>query len=369
MKVLLVSPKDPDKPGKLKFLVGGENTFTRSLLTNSPSGVEYIHHQQALEEARIAYTNFQKPLSYLVKGRILPLDVGFQCLEIKEEFDLIHCHVHPLKFTPPGCPVVLSDSSSNILFLRDYVGWGKTRIAASYVLRKFLVKKLDIYDQNLNLKDAPLVVWSNFAKKVHQDLGCDPKKIVVIPPGIPMLPGKKKKHKGFNILFIGIWFKRKGGPLLLEAYEILKKKYPEINLTLIGQVPKGTRLPKDTWHRNYLPREKLIKEIFPKADVLVLVPPKAEGYGLVVHEVASLGIPSIVSRVYALPEIVSDQETGFVTSPSDLEALIDSLERLIKNKDLREKMGQAAKKRFLKEFWIKETNKKLLKVYREVIER
>lgn len=365
MRVLFISPKDPDKPGKLKFLVGGENTFTRTLLANPPSGVEYIHHSQALKEGKIVYTGCQRPLSFLMKARILPLDAGFQCFEIREKFNLIHSHTHCLKLKNYAGPVVLSDSSSNILFLRDYLSWGKTRIAASYTLRKFLAKKLDIYDQNLNLKDAPLIVWSEFAKRIHEKLGADPKKIVVIPPGIEAARLRKRKHRGTNILFIGVWFKRKGGPLLLEAYKVLKKKYPEINLILIGQAPKGISLPKGVWQKDFVPREKLMREIFPKADILVLVPPVAEGYGLVVHEAASYGIPAVVSRVYALPELVVDKKTGFAIAPGNLEELVEKLEILVKNHPLRKKLGKEAKKRFLDKFWIKRTNEKLLRVYQE----
>lgn len=370
MKVLLISPKDPppQEINNLKYLVGGENTFTQALLNNPPSGVKYTHHNQALEEKKISHTSWQKPLSYLVKMRLLPPDAGVQALMVNPDFDLIHCHAYCLKLKNYSGPVVLSDSSSNYLFLRDYLGWSKTRINLSYQLREMVSKNFNLYDPNLNLeKVKKLIVWSNFAKKVHQELGADSRKIVVIPPGIAKLPGKKIKHKGFNILFVGIWFKRKGGPLLVEAYRILKKKHPEISLTLIGQVSKGTRLPPDTFHQDYLPRERLIKEIFPKTDVIVLIPPLAEGYGLVVLEAASLGIPSIVSQVYALPEIVQDQKTGFIIPPSDLDALVNRLERLIKEKSLVEKMSQAAKNRFLKEFWIKKTNEKLLKIYQEAI--
>lgn len=385
MKVLLVSPRDPDKPENLRLLMGGENTFTKSLLAHPPKGIEYFHHRQAWQEGQIVSTGWQKFPSCLMKLRLLPLDAGFLSFKIKERFDLIHSHGYCLKmgysFPPPRClwglarsrnveiPVVLSDSSSNLIFLKDYLGWSQTRINWSYRLRRLVSKKLNLYDPNLNLYQAKkLIVWSNFAKEIHQKLGADSKKMAVIPPGIEMLPGKKIKHRGFNILFVGIWLERKGGLLLLEAYRILKEKYPEIKLTLIGQLPRGISLPKDVWHQDYLSRERLIKKIFPQADVLVLAPPVVEGYGLVVLEAASLGIPAIVTRVCALPEIVKDQETGFVIPPWDLRALIDRLEKLIENRALTEKMGQAAKKRFLKEFWIRETNKKLLKVYQEAHE-
>lgn len=363
MRVLFISPKDPDKPGKLKFLVGGENTFTRSLLANPPPGVRYTHHSQALEEGKIVYTGFQRPLAFLTKARILPPDAGIQAFEVRGKFDLIHAHVYSLKLKNYSGPVVLSDSSSNILFLRDYLGWGKTRIAASYALRKFLAKKLNVYDQNLNLREAILVVWSEFAKKIHVELGAGPDQIVVIPPGIEAARFRKRKHQGVNILFVGVWFKRKGGELVLQAYQKLKSKYQKLKLIIVGQVPPEIRLPDEVLHWDYLPRERLIKEIYPQADILVLVPPVAEGYGLVVHEAASFGIPSIVTSVYALPELVEDEKTGFVIAPGSRQELVGKLEILISDQTLRERMGREAKKRFLEKFWIKKTNRRLLKVY------
>lgn len=370
MKVLLVSPKDPDKPGKLEHLMGGENTFTRALLDNPPWGVEFCHYQQALKKGKINYSRWQSKLSFLMKVGLFPPDAGFQCLDIREKFDLIHCHAYCLRLKNYSGPVVLSDSSSNFLFLKDYLGWSKQRIDFSYKIRKFICRKFNIFDPNLNLYQAKkLVVWSDFAKKVHCQLGADSKKITVIPPGITRLPLRKIKSKNtFNILFVGVWFERKGGKILLQAFKMLKEKYPQIRLFLVGQIPRGIKLPKDVWHKDFLPREELIKELFPKADALVLVPILAEGYGLVVLEAASLGIPSIVSRIYALPEIVEDKMTGFVISPGNPKILVEKLEKLILDPVLREKMGQNAQKRFFKEFWIKETNKKLLEVYQEAIE-
>lgn len=370
MKVLLISPKDPDQPGNLKYLMGGENTFTRSLLANPPQGVEYIHYQDALRQGKAIHTDFQRLLSTLMTLGIYPPDVGFQCLKLCEKFDLVHGHAFSLRLENYSGPVVLSDSSSNWLFLKDYLSWNQWRISCGYKLRKLISQKFNLYDPNLNLgKAKKLIIWSEFAKKIHQDLGADSPKIVVIPPGIDQLPGKRIKHDGFNILFVGVWFERKGGLLLLEVYKVLKKKYPQIRLNLIGEIPKGLKLFKDVWQKNYLPREKLVKEIFPWADVLVLVPPKAEGYGLVVLEAASLGIPAIVSSVYALPELVEDGKTGFVISLGNLAELSEKLEILIKNRDLGEKMGEAARKRFLEKFWIVQTNKKLLRVYKEAMVR
>ncbi|MDP3998681.1 MAG: glycosyltransferase family 4 protein [bacterium] len=370
MKVLLISPKDPEVPTNLKFLMGGENTYTQTLLAYPPEGVEYIHYQKVLGSRVATYTAFQSLFSALMTARILPPDSGFQALKLKEKFDLVHAHTYCLKLQNYTGPVVLSDSSSNALFLRDYLGWSRLRIKVAYKLRKWINKNLGVFDPNLNLYQAKkLIVWSEFAKRIHQELGCDPRKITVIPPGIAELSGKRIEHEGFNILFVGVWFERKGGKLLLDTYRILKEKYSQLRLSLVGELPKGMELSEGIWQTNYLSRGKLINEVFPYADVLVLAPPKAEGYGLVVEEAMSFGIPVVVSNIYALPEMVQDSVTGFVVKPGSVEDLVAKLEILIKNPSLRRKMGVVAHQRFREKFWIEKTNEKLLKVYQEALKR
>lgn len=369
MKVLLISPRDAYNRRNLKYLMGGENTYTRTLLKYPPPGVTYIFYADALQKKQIQYSFLHQPLQYLIKAGILALNSSIMCFTIKEHFDLIHVHGYGARIKGKKIPVVLSDSSSNYLFLRDYLGWGNIRIRLGYALKRIINVLLDIYDQNFNLKDGRLIVWSSFAKKVHQDLGCNPEKITVIPPGIPKIHPRAVVKKSFNILFVGTAFKRKGGEILLALYKQLKLKYPNISLSLVGDLPADIKLPKDIWHKKYVPREDLIKAVFPKADVLVDVPPIAEGYGVVVIEAASMGIPAIVSSVYALPELVEDGITGFVVKPGSVVELTIALETLINNPSLRKKMGKAASRRFSKEFSIQVTNKKLLEVYKETLRR
>ncbi|MBI2011686.1 glycosyltransferase family 4 protein [Candidatus Daviesbacteria bacterium] len=370
IKVLLISPADPKKPGNLKFLMGGENTYTQTLLKYPPRDVEYTYYQEALDKKLIQTTFLEKIFSKLMKFKILPPDAGIKTIKLNQKFDLIHCHGYNLHLANDSTPVVLSDSSSNYLFLRDYLGWSRWRIKFGYQIKKALVSFFKIYDQNLNLRENFLIVWSNFAKKIHQSLGIDPKTIFVIPPGVKTPLFKKKvSGKSIHILFIGTWFRRKGGELLVEAYFILKKKYPQLKLTIIGEVDKSLRLPKDVGQKRYISRKDLIRSIYPKADLLVLVPSKAEGYGLVVIEAASFAVPSIVTKIYALPEIVDNNKTGLVIEPGNLDQLVSSLEKLIKNKKLLIKMGTAAKVKFQKLYSVKKTNQKLLQIYRLVLEK
>ncbi len=350
--------------------MGGENTYTQTLLANPPNGVKYTYFRDALISGEIVYTKWQVILTWLIKLRLIPPDAGYQCIRMNKKFDLIHSHVYNVKLDGDNlAPVILSDSSSNYLFLRDYLGWGRARINFFYSIKRFIAKKLNIYDQTLNLKDAMLIVWSEFARKIHTSLGVDGKKIAVVYPGI--LKRKlmnKKRARRLNILFIGLWFERKGGMVLLNAYEILKKRYPDIHLTLLGPLPKNVKINRlDITQIDFVSYDKLLNEYYPKADIFVLVPPKAEGFGMVSVEAASFSIPLVASDVYALPEIVKDGVTGLVIKPRNVNALAAALDKLIRNKKLREQMGANGRARFSRKFTTEAMNKQLLRIYRESV--
>lgn len=348
--------------------MGGENTYTCSLLSNPPKGVEYIYLSQALKNGQVSYSFWHKPLNLLIKLRILPLSPQIVCLNINYPFDLIHSHIHGLRISGIKVPVILSDSSSNYLYLRDYLGLNPILINLWYLIKIFMVKTMEIYDQELSLRGTILLVWSNVAKAIHIKLGVNRRDIVVIPPSLEAIKIRKRvNNQEFRILFIGTWFKRKGGLILIKAFDDLSAKYPILRLTIVGDIPKNIKLSKNIEHFKYLPREGLIKKCYSRADILVLIPEIAEGYGIVVLEAASAGMASIVSPIYALPELVVDQKTGIVLETSNKQSLIKALESLINNRVKAKKMGELAKKRFDQLFHQTITNQQLLLQYQRAI--
>lgn len=370
MKVLLISPRDPKVPGNLKFLMGGENTYTQTLLSHPPRGVTYVHHSDALKVGKIKPTPFGKLDSLLMKAQILPPDAGVISIKLAGNFDLIHCHAYNLKIDGLHPPVILGDSSCNFLYLRDYLGWPSARIEWSYKFRKAFHRMMGVYDQALNLSGVSrLIVFSEFAKKIHIALGAPAEKAVVVRPGLVKQPLVKKSDLSVvNILFAGVWFERKGGLVLLKAFRKIAPKYKNLRLTLLGSLPDGISITRgeNIIQQEFVPYKELLGH-YRRADIFVLVPPKAEGYGLVVEEAMSFGLPTVVSNIYALPEMVEDGKTGFVVEPGDSDDLAEKLKILIEDAGLRKKMGEAARQRFLEKFWVEKTNRELLKVYKEAM--
>jgi len=72
-----------------------------------------------------------------------------------------------------------------------------------------------------------------------------------------------------------------------------------------------------------------------------------EGFGYVVLEAMSAGIPCIVGKKGGPSEIIRDQIDGFVIDPDDPDQLEKSLTKLCADRELRRKMGDAARQRVL----------------------
>ena len=67
-----------------------------------------------------------------------------------------------------------------------------------------------------------------------------------------------------------------------------------------------------------------------------------EGYPGVVLEALALGVPVIVSRWRALPEIVSDGSNGLLCEPGDVDSLVAQMMRIAEDRPLRERLAAQA---------------------------
>ncbi len=129
----------------------------------------------------------------------------------------------------------------------------------------------------------------------------------------------QSKHLCLVHVLSGIWDNdRKGTSLVINVYRILKKKI-EVNLCIIGKVPKD--------HHDYLNSEgihcigyfdklthegySIYKSILFQAHFL-FVPSKADGFGIIYAEAASFGLPSLACSVMGVTEAVKDGISGWL---------------------------------------------------------
>jgi len=222
-------------------------------------------------------------------------------------------------------------------------------------------------------------------------------KLDILYPSSHLIPLKKEIHKKVRILCVLSLFEQKGGKLILQSFKNLEKKYKNIELWMKSDVPerikerfKSPNIKFIKYHKEVLPREELLKELYFKSDIFVY-PSFADSFGYSLIDAMVSGLPIIGTNLFAIPEIVVHKKNGFVIeipgyNPENFiqfynikkldndqkEIFIKNLTKnigiLIENKDLREKMGRRSLKMISNgKFSIKERNKKLRNVYEEAL--
>ncbi len=102
---------------------------------------------------------------------------------------------------------------------------------------------------------------------------------------------------------------------------------------------------------------------FARMDVLVFPGYQVEGMPLVILEAMAARLPVIATPVGAVPDILSDGETGIVVPPRDVPALVNAIEKLVMGKDLRERMGRRARERYLEKYTEQQSMQQLVTLF------
>ena len=113
-----------------------------------------------------------------------------------------------------------------------------------------------------------------------------------------------------------------------------------------GGAPPGTTAVSFT---GWLPHENVLKVLRTRADIY-LQTSSYEGLPVAVLEAQALGVPAVVANAVGNRSAVKDGETGLVLDGDSIKEFADKVESLVVDKQLRIKMGHAARERSVREF-------------------
>ncbi len=88
-----------------------------------------------------------------------------------------------------------------------------------------------------------------------------------------------------------------------------------------------------------------------------------ESFGVAVVEAQACGVPVVVSDAGGLPEVVEDGVTGSIVPKKNVSAAADAIEKLVLDKDLREKMGKAGRNRVERLYNWNQNVDKMISIY------
>ncbi len=98
-------------------------------------------------------------------------------------------------------------------------------------------------------------------------------------------------------------------------------------------------------------------------------PSRLESFGVAVIEASACELPVVVSDAGGLPEVVRDGETGIVVERENVTALQAALKRLVLNRELRNRMGQAGRAHVEREYAWDSCVDRMIACYDELLRR
>lgn len=141
----------------------------------------------------------------------------------------------------------------------------------------------------------------------------------------------------------------------LKAFDIVKKMYPQLHVTLFGVFDKPNL---SEWYDYYQrPNKKLFNALYNDAAIYV-GSSKVEGWGLTVGEAMQCGCAVACTDNKGYLEMAKNGETALVSPIKDYQALADNIIKLIEDDKLRQTIAQNGNK-FIQEFDIEKSYQKL----------
>ncbi len=313
-------------------------------------------------------------LSWNFRGFVAPPMLLTPAKEIKK-FDVVHIFEH---YNFPTVIACLWAQKSNVPYIYSPLG---SLLPVKERGRQIIKKIFDLFFLRMILNHASFITALSIKEKDHLlSLGVNPGKIMVLPQGIETKPfsslPQKTEKREVVLLFIGRIYKVKGLDLLVKS---LAKLPPEtksrLKTFIIGptvgdfkgelvQMIKKYHLDKQiVFTGPKFGQEKL--NYLAESDIYVQ-PSYSEGLPVSVLEAMAAGLPVLITEGCHLPEVETSQ-AGLIVKPHVL-TLRRGIQKLFRDKLLREEMGKNGKKLVAEKFSLEKSIQDLERLYNRLAE-
>jgi glycosyltransferase involved in cell wall biosynthesis len=247
---------------------------------------------------------------------------------LRRECDVLHAHYT----LPQGLLGRILKGLKRRPLVVTIHGSDLTRLARNPLLRPLLRWVL--------LGSDRIIVVSRFLEEEVVGLRVPREKVRVIYNGVqekPRVPQREKK--GRKVLFVGNLVPQKGVDVLLEAQKILERKGRGPELLIVGDGKEREALERlsrvlGLEGVRFLGLRKDTEALFRESSLFVL-PSREEGFGLVLLEAMSHGVPVVAAAVGGIGEIIENGVNGLLVEKEDPDALAQAIEGLLSNDSLR----------------------------------
>ena len=163
----------------------------------------------------------------------------------------------------------------------------------------------------------------------------------------------------------------KGIPQLLETARLLVTRNPRAHFVLVGEGSHREQFMKDaaamgisehiTW--TGLIQDPFSEGVYEAADIVCQLSEWEELFGWMIAEAMAYRKPIVATRVGGIPELVENGKTGFLVERSSPEEAAAKLNELANDAELRQRMGEAGRRRVEEKFDLQRNVAQLIKLY------
>jgi phosphatidylinositol alpha-mannosyltransferase len=266
----------------------------------------------------------------------------------RERFDLLHFHEPFVPFL--SWQLLRFSTSVNIATFHAYSGW-----SFAY---DFWKRPLARFAHRLHGRIAVSAAARHFIERYF------PGDYKVIPNGVDLddfrnvPPFARWRDGTANILYVGRFEPRKGVMYLLKAYRQLRREGYDCRLLLVGTGPQEREVKRYAATRRLQGVELLGRvsdhdkaRAFATADVFVSPATGRESFGIVLLEAMAAGTPIVCSDIHGYKGVVRRGEQALLVPPRDPEAIAEAVGSLIRDPELRARMGASGRDRAVQYSW------------------
>lgn len=224
--------------------------------------------------------------------------------------------------------------------------------------------------QEYDLADL-LLVPSQCSAKSFLEAGIPEEKLFLLGAGVDTelfrndesseVPSAFSAQRPMRAVFCGALTRRKGIPVLLEAWH--KLSLPHAELTLVGTIHEDVKPALERFAApsiNAVGFTSCVDEVFRQADVHIF-PSECEGSPKSVYEACAAGLAQITT--FESGDVVLNEVNGLIVPPNDVVALANAIRRLYKSPRRILHLGRAARQRAEAEFTWDHFRERLARAY------
>jgi glycosyltransferase involved in cell wall biosynthesis len=198
-----------------------------------------------------------------------------------------------------------------------------------------------------------IFVLSEWAKEsVVRDFGIATDRVITVGAGanVPsVLPARRRNSTTPTILFVGLDWEQKGGPLVLKAFRHVRELVPHARLQIVGCRPIGIDLESGVQivgrlDRSIAAEEQQLLRAYAEAACFCIAP-AVDAFPNVLLEAGAFGLPVVSTDLGSRREVVVDGVTGRLVPHNDEYALASALIQVLANPEIAECYGEAGARR------------------------